>query len=157
MDTNPQTNPEVLSNAGKLITTIEQLAHVLDDEVEGVYTRKTEDMAKLYQQKTHLLADYASIVTTLRKAGDGWDVELPAEMTARIKTKSELLAKAMERNLKALRVAHEASQQVVNIIVEAVKQQRRAGTPYGKNRNGALVTSESGDGAASAVTLDTKL
>ncbi len=148
---------QILATADKLATTIDQLTVVLDDEVEGVYTHKTSEMARIYQAKTRLLADYAATVSSLRGAGGEQGVELPADMTARIKEKSNQLMLAMERNIKALQVAHEASRQVVDVIIDAVKQQRQTGAAYGKDKNGKFMASEAGSSAAAAVTLDTRL
>lgn len=152
---NMTNSADILATADRLAVTIDMLTNVLDDEVEGVYTHKTADLARIYQDKTRLLADYASTVGSLRDASGDHDADLPADMTARIKEKSARLMQAMERNVKALQVAHEASRQVVDVIIEAVKMQRRTGAAYGKDKNGSLTINEGGDSAA--VTLDTRL
>ncbi len=126
-------------------------------EVDGVYTLKNNELAGLYQDKTRLLADYASGLSAIRAMGGDEGVELPADLSARIKQNSAALMQAMERNVKTLQVAHEASRQVVDVIIEAVKQQRRTGAAYGKDKNGGLVVNEAGGNAAAAVTLDTRL
>lgn len=148
---------ELLSTAGRLATTIEQLTGVLIREVDGVYTLKNNELASLYQDKTRLLADYAAGLSTIRGMGGNEGVELPADLSARLRQNSAALMQAMERNVKTLQVAHEASRQVVDVIIDAVKQQRRTGAAYGKDKNGGLVVNEGGTGAAAAVTLDTRL
>jgi len=148
---------EYLTHASKLAETMEQLTTVLNEESEGVYTHKSTELASLYQSKTRLLADYAAGVGTMRTASGTTGIELPAALSANLKSKSSLLAQAMERNIKALQVAHEASRQVVEVIIDAVKQQRRSGAAYGKDKNGSLIVNDGGEGAAAAVTLDTRL
>ena len=157
MDTNPDPKPDIREMAEKLDGTIAKLTAVLNEEIEGVYTRKTSDLTRLYQEKTNLLADYAASVSAMRTLGGKDGIELPAPLSASLKEKSSLLMQAMERNIKALQVAHEASRQVVEVIVDAVKKQRQSGAAYGRDHKGELVVNEGGESAAAAVTLDTRL
>jgi hypothetical protein len=145
---------QILETAVRLSRTIDQLTEVLEAESGSVYAHSTEKMTGFYRDKTSLLADYAASVSALREAGKGGAVDLPAELSAEIKTKSARLAEAMERNMKALSVAGEASRRVVEVIIEAVRQQRQSGAGYGVDKDGGLVEA---DGNAEAVTLDTKV
>lgn len=157
MDKDTDTQPDIRELAEKLDGTIAKLTSVLNEEIDGVYTRKTADLARLYEEKTHLLADYAAGVSAMRSMGGTEGVELPAGLSASIRERSSLLMQAMERNIKALQVAHEASRQVVEVIVDAVKKQRTTGAAYGKDNKGGLVVNEGSESAAAAVTLDTRL
>lgn len=148
---------DFIASAHKLSTTIDQLTNVLEEEISGVYTRKTAELARLYQDKTRLLADYAAGIGTLRSVDGKEGFELPADLSASIRQKSSTLMQAMERNVKALRVAHEASRQVVDVIIDAVKKQRQTGAAYSVDRNGGLLVNEGSDSAAAAITLDTRL
>lgn len=147
---------EIISTAAKLADTMGTLAALLDEESAGVYTKKNEELAGIYKEKSRLLADYAAGISSLRAVGTGSTLDLPAELNATMKTRSNLLAQAMERNVMALKVAHEASQRVVEIIIDAVKQQRHTGAAYGKDREGGLML-PAGEDKATAVTLDTRL
>jgi flagellar biosynthesis/type III secretory pathway chaperone len=157
-DTRTPQPSDYMSAATRLNDTIDQLTRVLDDEVEGVYTRKTDELSKLYHTKSRLLADYTSNVGHLRDLSKTDDrTELPAELRASLREKSARLAQAMMRNTKALRVAHEASQQVVNVIIDAVKRQRQSVPIYGTDHRGNMIAPTSLGDSATAVTLDTRL
>lgn len=141
----------------RLTETITALTRVLHEEVDNLYTGKPEQLAGFYKDKTRLLADYAAGLSALKTATQGGKIDLPAAANAKLKTTSTELARAMERNLGALAVAQEASQRVVDAIIDAVKQQRQSGAAYGVDKDGRMTAAEAPAQLAQAVTLDTRL
>lgn len=146
---------EIIGTAYKLIDTMDSLTAVLNDETSNVYNRKSEDLARIYNEKTRLLAEYASHVDALSKIGDRKPIDLPAEVNDAIKSRSLTLGDAMERNMLRLRAAQAASQKVVDIIIDSVKKQRITGAAYGKDIHGGLIVNAGGE--TGGVTLDTRL
>lgn len=145
---------QLLETATGLESTMDRLTALLTDESAGIYTRATDDLARIQREKAQLFADY---VTGLQALRDANKEDLPATAKASLRDKYPLLAAAMKRNQRALAVAVEASQRVVGMIVAAVQEQRSAGSGYGVNRSGTVTGSAATGGSAQAITLDTRL
>jgi hypothetical protein len=147
----------VTTAAALLASTIEQLTASLNSEVDGLYKNRNEALAMHYTEKSRLLAEYASNMTALRQATDNGKIDLPAPMSALLKARSEALVTAMDRNMKSLAIAKDASQRVVDAIIDAVKQQRRTGAAYGLAKDGSMISAPDHAALTQAVTVDTRL
>ncbi len=148
---------DISTTARSLAETIGALTATLNGEIDGLYTNRNEELARRYSEKARLLADYAAGVTALRTVTGNGQHDLPGDLSALLKSRSQELASAMERNMQSLAIAQEASQRVVDVIIDAVKQQRRTGAAYGKSKDGGLAAPESSGALTQAVTLDERL
>lgn len=148
---------EYLQSARSFVMTMNSLSDVLETEVGDLYTASPKVLEQHYNSKSRLLADYAAQLTTLREADRAMPTELPADISAALKESANRLTLSMDKNIKALAVAKAAGERVIDIIIEAVKQQRHTGAAYGVGNNGNMIAAPSPDGSAQAVTLDTRL
>jgi len=148
---------DMLATAEQLVGTMGSLSALLNDEVSKLYTSHLAELEGIYEQKNELLMAYANGVNALRNGSNGEKLDLPAPLSTELKAKSAELNTSMQHNMRALTVAKDASEGVVNMIIEAVKKQRTVGAAYGMDRDGGLTAAPMADNLAQAVTLDTKL
>ena len=153
---------EIIAEAKTLIHTMDLLANVLEVEVRHLYTSKSKELEVFYKQKAALLTNYTAGMTALQNAATDKDgkvgkLDLPADLTHELKQHSKHLMDVMDRNMRAIAVAEEASRKVVEVIIDAVKKQRTTGAAYGVNKDGALTIPPASEAATQAVTFDTRL
>ena len=145
-----------LEIAKKFAITIEALTDVLELESDRVYSASETDLKSYLTEKTRLLADYASDMELLKTASKRSNEKLPEEIRIKLKTQSMRLVQAMDRNRRALEIAHSASETVVSAIIDAVKKQRQETSGYSVGKQG-LTMGYPAMRAAQAVTLDERL
>lgn len=148
---------EMIETARTLAQTMERLTDIMESEVKMLYTAPNGEMESIYRQKTLLLAEYSATLSALKSHDTGRQPDLPADVTAALKANSARLAESMKRNQIALAAAREASEQVVNVIIDAVRQQRHSGAAYGVGKDGEMIVAAAPASAAQAVTFDTRL
>lgn len=148
---------EMIETAKTLAATMGRLSDALESEVAALYTSRPKELESMYRQKTLLLAEYAASLAALKGHDKGQQPDLPAEINAELKQNATRLADSMKRNMHGLSVAREASEQVVNVIIEAVRKQRHHGAAYGVGKDGSMIVAEPPPTAAQAVTFDARL
>ncbi len=148
---------ELIETAKTLAAAMSRLSEALESEVSALYTARPKELESLYNQKTLLLAEYAASLSALKAHDKGQQPDLPAEINAELKQNATRLADSMKRNMHGLSVAREASEQVVSVIIDAVRKQRHRGAAYGVGKDGGMIVAEPPPSAAQAVTFDTRL
>jgi len=148
---------DMLSTAEQLVGTMDSLSALLNDEVSRLYAAHVGEMEEICQQKNELLMAYANGVNALKIGSEGQKLDLPPVLSSTLKEKSSVLNDSMQKNMRALTVAKDASEGVVNMIIEAIKKQRTTGAAYGMDRDGSLTGAPETDSMTQAITLDTRL
>lgn len=147
---------EMIASAETLLGTMGNLTSLLADEVQNLYARNAKELEEVLAEKNNLLADYANGINTLKNAADGKSLDLPAELSSKMRMSAATLATAMNKNMQALAVAEEASRGVVGAIIEEVKRQRAGASAYTVDTKGEMTTPPPAQGAQ-AVTFNERL
>ena len=135
-----------------LIEVMGRLTELLDRESESVIGLKARELESMLTTKQHLADAYEQAARGLLDDPDAREA-MPPEIRERLSNAAAFFSRALNANALALKAAKDANQRVVDMIVEAVNQQRRQATGYAAlgNRNGARRTT------MSPMTLDARL
>lgn len=147
-------NETTLNPVSELLETMERLQHVLEEETQGVYKHSNEKLKALAKEKSELFAAYTLKMNAQRDTHFAKESKLSHEERTKLQERHVLLQSAIKKNMLALSVAQEAAHRVMDVIVQAVRQQRQSPAGYALSANGSLLGTE---GDAQGVTLNTRL
>lgn len=135
-----------------LIEVMGRLTELLDRESESVIGLRARELESMLVTKQHLADAYEQAARGLLDDPEARDA-LPAEIRERLTNAASFFSRALNANALALKAAKDANQRVVDMIVEAVNQQRRQSAGYAAlgNRNAAR------RGTMAPMTLDARL
>lgn len=120
METSPAENAAELLN--RVISLIDEIVTVMDDEIPLVEGRKRAEHADLLKRKQRLTLDYRACLKTIVLQPDVIRL-VPMELRLKARDAADRLAEACERNARTLRAIMGASQRLVQSIVAIVKDE----------------------------------
>lgn len=106
----------------RIVTMIEEIIAVMDEEVPLVEGRKRAEHAELLKRKQRLTMDYRASLKTIAFNPDIVKAA-PAELRAKARDAADRLAEATTRNARILRAIMTASQRLVQSIIALVKNE----------------------------------
>lgn len=118
------TQTQAMSPLGHLMGVMENLITVLDAEPELVKTRKMAAHKDLLHRKQRLLADYEHDLKSLRTAPEVVKAMTPDQIATMDKTQTQLEL-AVARNAKALKIAIESGEQLMDAIIAAIRAETK--------------------------------
>ncbi len=115
-----------------LVEITERLAELLHNENSALREKRAKDALQYLNEKNELVRIYESRVKGLPKQPEAIDTETPG-LRDKLRQMGEKVSLMVEENGRLLKVTIEANRRVVELVAEAVKNQRRGPAIYSAN------------------------
>jgi hypothetical protein len=123
---------ETIDRVAELMITIEEFSELLDEETAAIRSANAKAVASLLNRKQFLATHYSRQLQSLSERQQGL-AELDESVKLMLTKSWQNFSRRVAENAATLEVAQRATRQVVDIIVDAIKQAQgaRVGHGYG--------------------------